>query len=50
MDFISQIAVYLYSDGNLLLTACKVIAFIFSLESLSYLVGIVMGVAKTACR
>lgn len=39
----------LYSDGNILMMACKIVVYIFSLESLSYLVSIVMGVARTAC-
>lgn len=45
----NDIVMNIYSDGNILMMACKIVVYIFALESLSYLVSIVMGVARTAC-
>lgn len=37
---------YLYSNGDMLLMACKLVVFVFSLETFAYIVSLVMGVAK----
>lgn len=50
MDFITEIATYLYANGNLLMTMCRVIGFAFSLETLAYIISLIMGVTKTVCK
>lgn len=37
---------YLYSNGDMLMMACKVIVFVFSIETFAYIVSMIMGVAK----
>jgi basic membrane lipoprotein Med (substrate-binding protein (PBP1-ABC) superfamily) len=39
---------FLYADGDVLMTLCNIVSFVFGLEALAYLVGIVAGIAKTA--
>lgn len=42
----NDLIVSLVYDENFLMCACKIIGYIFALESLAYLVAVVMGVAK----
>jgi hypothetical protein len=39
---------FLYADGDVLMTLCRIVSFVFGLESLAYLVGIIANIAKTA--
>lgn len=37
---------FLYADGNMLLMCCKLVAFIFSVETFAYIIRIITEVAK----
>lgn len=37
---------FLYADGDMLMMCCKLVAFIFSVETFAYIVRIIAEVAK----
>lgn len=41
---------WMYSDGNLLMFACRILTFIIALETMAYIVSIIVMAAKTALR
>lgn len=50
MDFVNEVATWLYADGDYIMSICKVIAFSFSLETLAYLIGLIVMVVGRTCK
>lgn len=48
MESFNQWSEWLYSEGDPLLFASKLVVFIFVLEAASYLVALVAGITKAA--
>lgn len=42
----NDIVNYLYSDGNMLMCCCKLVTYIFALESFAYIISLILGVVK----
>ena len=43
-----ELATWLYSSGDILMMLCKLLSFIFSLETFAYIVSLVAGIGKAA--
>ena len=41
---------WMYSDGNLLMFGCRILTFVIALETMAYIVSILVMAAKTALR
>jgi hypothetical protein len=39
---------FLYADGDVLMMLCHIISFIFGLETMAYLVGIIANITRTS--
>lgn len=50
MEFVNQVANWLYADGDFILSMCNVIAFSFALETLAYLISLITMVVSRTCR
>lgn len=50
MDFVNTVAAWLYAEGDTVKCMCNVIAFIFSLETIAYLISIIMMVVNRTCK
>lgn len=43
-----ELAAWLYSNGDVLMMLCKLLSFIFSLETFAYIVSLIAGIGKAA--
>lgn len=50
MSGFDDIALWLYSDGDLLMFACRVFTLVFVLEVFAYIVSLVMGISRVALK
>ncbi len=50
MEFVNEVATWLYADGDFIMSMCNVIAFAFSLETLAYLISLITMVVNRTCR
>ena len=50
MDFVNTIASWLYADGDMVMSICNVIAFVFSLETIAYLISLITMVVGRLCK
>lgn len=41
-----EIVQYLYSDGDMQMMCCKLVTYIFALESFAYIISLILGVVK----
>lgn len=45
-----DILVNMIYDADLIMCSCKIIVFIFSLEALAHLVGVIVGLSKSCLK
>ena len=50
MSGFDDLALWLYSDGNLLMFACRAFTLVFVLEVFAYIVSLIMGVSRTVMK
>ena len=50
MDFVSTVSTWFYAEGDMIKTMCNVIAFVFSLETLAYLISLITMVVGRTCK
>ncbi|MBQ8165755.1 MAG: hypothetical protein IJZ96_01815 [Lachnospiraceae bacterium] len=50
MEFVNTIASWLYADGDMVMSICNVIAFVFSLETIAYLISLITMVVGRLCK
>lgn len=50
VEFVNTIATWLYAQGDLVMSVCNVIAFVFSLETIAYLISLIMMVVNRTCK
>lgn len=50
MSGFDDIALWLYSNGDLLMFACRAFTLVFILEVFAYIVSLVMGISRVALK
>lgn len=50
MTGFDDLILWIYSDGDLLMFASRIMVFIFVLETFAYIVSLLVGVSKTALK
>ena len=50
MDFVNTVSTWFYAEGDIVKSMCNVIAFTFSLETIAYLISLIMMVVGRTCK
>lgn len=50
MEFVNSITTWFYAEGDMVMTMCRVIALVFSLETLAYMIGLIVMVVGRTCK